>query len=76
MTSVIALAAVGLFVAGMITGITALVSVAIRREDKSLTLTSAATGPVTRAGRLMTGAHVRAPRQWHTHTAGGDPDAR
>ncbi len=76
MTSVIALAALGLFIAGMVTGIAALVSVAIRREDKNFTLTSAATDPVTRAGRLMNGAHVRAPRSWHTHTAGGDPDAR
>ncbi len=76
MTSMIALAAIALFVAGMITGITALVSVAIRREDKRLTLTGAATDPVTRAGRLMNGAHVRTSHPWHTHTAEGDPDAR
>ncbi len=76
MTSMIALAAIGLFVAGMVTGITGLVSVAIRREEKSLTLTGAASGPVTRAGRLVNGVHVRAARPWHTNPAGGDPDAR
>jgi len=76
MTSLIALA-VGLFAAGMVTGITGLVSVAIRREEKSLTLTSAATGPVTRAGRWMNGVGVRGPRRpWYAHPAGGDPDAR
>jgi len=76
MTSPIALAAIGLFVAGMITGIIGMVSVAIHREEKSLTLTSGATGPVTRAGRLLNGVHVRPARPWHTHPAGGDPDAR
>jgi len=76
MTSMIALAAIALFIAGMITGITGLVSVAIRREDKSLTLTSATSDPVAWAGRLMNGVHVRAGRPWHTPPAGGDPDAR
>ena len=77
MTSLIALAAIGMFVAGMIAGIIGLVSVAIRREEKSLTLTSAATDPVTQAGRWVNGVYVRAQRRpWYTHPAGGDPDAR
>jgi len=76
MTSPIALAALGLFVAGMVTGIIGIVSVAIHREEKRLTLTSAATDPVTRAGRLLNGVYVRAARPWYSHPAGGDPDAR
>ena len=35
---------------------------AIRREEKNLTLTTEATDPVTRAGRWVNGVHVRAPR--------------
>jgi len=76
MTSPVALAAIALFVAGMITGIIGMVSVAIHREEKSLTLTSAATDPVIRAGRLLNGVHVRSARPWYTRPAGGDPDAR
>jgi len=60
MATLIALAAIGLFIAGAATGIIGVVSVAIRREDKNLTLTSQATDNVTRAGRWLTGAHVRA----------------
>ena len=77
MASLIVPGAICLFVAGMVTGITGMVTVAIRREEKNLTLTSAATGPVTRAGRWVNGVHVRAPRRpWYTHQAGGGPDAR
>ncbi len=77
MASLIALAAIGLFVAGVIAGIIAVVSVAIHREEKNLTLTSAVTDPVTQAGRWVNGMHVRAPRRpWYRYPAGGDPDAR
>jgi hypothetical protein len=77
MASLIVLAAIGLFVAGVIAGIIGVVSVAIHREEKILTLTSAATDPVTQAGRWVNGMHVRAPRRpLYTHPAGGDPDAR
>ncbi len=77
MASLIALAAFGLFASGVIAGITGMVSMAIHREEKSLTLTSAATDPVTQAGRWVNGMHVRAPRRpWYGHQAGGDPDAR
>lgn len=76
MASLIVPTAIGLFVAGMIAGIIGLVSVAIHREEKNLTLTSAATDPVTQAGRWVNGMHVRAPRRpWYGHQAGGDPDA-
>lgn len=76
MASLIVPAAIGLFVAGMIAGIIGMVSVAIHREEKNLTLTSAATDPVTQAGRWVNGMHVRAPRRpWYGHPAGGDPDA-
>ena len=61
MASLIALAEIGLFAAGVIAGIVGVVCVAIRREEKNLTLTSGATDPVTRAGRWVNGLHVRAP---------------
>ena len=60
MATLIALAAIGLFLAGAATGIIGVVCVAIRREDKNLTLTSQPTDRVTRAGRWLNGAHVRA----------------
>jgi hypothetical protein len=63
MTALIAFTAIGLFVAGACTGIIGVVSVAIHREDKHLTLASAATSHVERAGRRLTGVHVRAPRR-------------
>ena len=61
MTALIAFTALGLFTAGVVAGIIGLVSVAIHREEKDLTLTSGATGHVTRAGRRLTGVGVRAP---------------
>jgi hypothetical protein len=63
MALLIALAAIGLFAAGVIAGIVGVVSVAIRREEKNLTLTSEATDPVTRTGRRLNGVYVRAPRR-------------
>ena len=59
MTALIALAALCLFTAGALAGIIGLVAVAIRREDRNLTLTSQAPDTVTRAGRRLTGLHVR-----------------
>ena len=50
MATLTALAAIALFIAGAATGIIGVVCVAIRREDKNLTLTSQATDNVTRAG--------------------------
>ena len=58
----IALAAIGLFAAGVIAGIADVVSVAIRREEKNLGLTSEATDAVARAGRWVNGVYVRAQR--------------
>ena len=63
MAALIALAAVGLFAAGATAGIIGVVCVAIRREDKNLTLTSQATDHVTRAGRWLNGVGVRAPHR-------------
>jgi hypothetical protein len=62
MAALIAIAALGLFAAGAIAGIIAVVSLAVRREERNLTLTSAAPDNVTRAGRLLNGVYVRAPR--------------
>jgi hypothetical protein len=63
MAALIALAAVGLFAAGATAGIIGVVCMAIRREDKNLTLTSQATDHVTRAGRWLNGVGVRAPHR-------------
>ena len=60
MATLIALTATGLFIAGAATGVIGVVCLAIRREDKNLTLTSQPTDRVTRAGRWLNGAHVRA----------------
>ena len=62
MTALIALAALGLFAAGVTAGIIGVVSVAIRREEKNLTLISEPPDHVTRAGRWLNGVFVRAPR--------------
>jgi hypothetical protein len=63
MTTLIASAALCLFAAGACTGIIGVVSVAIRREEKNLTLTSEATSHLTRAGRWLNGVGVRAPHR-------------
>jgi hypothetical protein len=59
MTALIALTAVSVFAAGII----GVVSLAIRREEKNLTLTGEAPGHLTQAGRWLNGLHVRAPRR-------------
>jgi hypothetical protein len=62
MAALIALA-LGTFALGAAAGITSVVSVAVRREDKNLTLTCDAPDPITLAGRRLTGAYARAPRR-------------
>lgn len=63
MALLIALAAIGLFAAGVTAGIVGVASMAIRREEKNLTLTSQTTDPVTLTGRRVNGVYVRAPRR-------------
>ena len=63
MYTLISFAAIGLFGTGAAAGIIGVVVVAIRREEKNLTLTSAATDHVTRAGRWLNGVGVRMPRR-------------
>jgi hypothetical protein len=63
MTALIAVAAIGLCAVGVFTGIIGAASVAIRREEKSLTMTSEATGKVLRVGRWVNGVYVRVPRR-------------
>jgi len=63
MATLIVLAAIGLGAAGVLAGIVGVVSVAIRREEKKLTLTGVATGSVVRLGRRLNGLYVRAPRR-------------
>jgi hypothetical protein len=60
MAGLIALA-VGVFAAGIVAGVIAVVTVAIRREERNLTLTSGPTDTVTRAGRWLNGVGVRTP---------------
>ena len=71
MAALIALAAVGVFAAGIATGVIALVSVAIRREERNVTLISGAPDNVARAGRWLNGVHVRTLRR----TAAADRQA-
>jgi nitrate reductase gamma subunit len=61
MAALIALAAICLSAAGVVAAIIGMVAVAIRREDRNLTLTSEAPDTVTRVGRWLTGLYVRAP---------------
>jgi hypothetical protein len=63
MTTLLAFAALCLFAAGGCTGIIGVVCVAIRREERHLTLTGEATSHVTRAGRLLNGVGVRGPHR-------------
>ena len=63
MAALIALAALGLFAIGVVAGIIGVVSLAIRREERNFTLTSAASDNVTRAGRWLNGLYVRVPRR-------------
>jgi hypothetical protein len=61
MAALIALVAVCIFAVGVVAGIIGVVAVAIHREERNLTLTSAAPGQVARAGRWLNGLYVRAP---------------
>ena len=63
MAALIALVAICLFAASVVAGIIGVVAVAIRREERSPTLTSQAPDSMTRAGRRLTGLYVRAPRR-------------
>lgn len=61
MAALLALLAICLFAAGAAAGIIGVVALAIRREERNLTLTSAAPGQVASAGRWLNGLYVRAP---------------
>jgi hypothetical protein len=61
MAALIALAAIGLFAAGIFAGVIAVVSIAIRREERNRTLASGPTDAMTWAGRGLNGVYVRAP---------------
>jgi len=60
----IALAAISLLAATVSAGLVVVVSVAVRKEDRNLTLTSQATGNLTRMGRRLTGVHVVRPASY------------
>ena len=63
MAALIALTVIGLCAAAVFAGIIAVVSMAVRREENNLTLTSEATSTVMRVGRWLNGVYVRAPRR-------------
>lgn len=62
MAALIAIATVSLLAVVVIAGTIGVVSLAIRREDRNLTLTSEASDTVTRLTRRLNGVYVRAPR--------------
>jgi hypothetical protein len=66
MAILIALAAISLLAGAVSAGLVVVVSVAVRTEDRNFTLSSQATGNLTRMGRRLTGVHVLrpAPRHW------------
>lgn len=70
MATLIVLAVIGVFIAGVIFSSIGMVSIAIRREEKNLALTIEASDHLTRAGRWLNGVHVRMPRS--TADAGWD----
>ncbi len=67
MVALIAVAALGLFAAGVAAGFVGVASLAIRREEKNfiltgkVSLTDEATDTVTRGGRWLNGVYVRTP---------------
>jgi hypothetical protein len=67
MAALIALLGVCLLVGGVAAGIIGVVAVAIRREERNLTLTSAAPGQVASAGRWRTGNHSAAGNYAPSH---------
>ena len=58
MTIPITLTAISLFAAAVLAGLIGVVSVAIRKEDKNLTLATTAPGNLTRVVRWFTGLYV------------------
>jgi hypothetical protein len=70
----IALAAISLLAAAVSAGLIVVVSVAVRKEDRNLTLTGQATGNLTRMGRRLTGVHVLRPARQHFSRPADDAD--
>jgi hypothetical protein len=62
MATLTALGAIGTLIAGVIAAAIGMMSVAIRREEKNLSLTRPAPDQLTRAARWLNGAYTRAPR--------------
>jgi hypothetical protein len=63
MAALIALAAIAVFAAGIFAGVIGVATLAIRREERNLTLTSGSTDTVTRAGRWLNAVYVRSPHR-------------
>jgi hypothetical protein len=66
MAALIAVVAICLLAAGVAAGIIGVVTIAIRREERNLTLTSQAPDNITRTGRWLNGLSVRAGRSTAT----------
>jgi len=58
MTVAVTLTAISLFVAAVLAGLIGVMSVAIRKEDKSLALATKAPDNLSRVARWLTGLHV------------------
>ena len=63
MATLIAVAAIGAFISGLIAAGIGIVSVAIRHEEKNRTLIRGVPGQLTGAARRLNGVYVRAPGQ-------------
>ncbi|GEM_PF-4645153 len=59
-----AIALLAIFLGGVVSGVIVLVSLAIKREDRRLSLSRAETGFVTRGARVLTGVGSRGERIW------------
>jgi hypothetical protein len=73
MVTLTALGAIGTLIAVVTAAAIGMMSVAIRREEKNLSLTRAAPDRLTRAARWLNGAYVRAPRPTAAADRGRQP---
>lgn len=72
MTGVIVIMAVPLFLAGVVIGVFAAVAVAVRREDRSYSLTGDAPGRLTKYARYLNGL-IRPDLDGELFPRHGDP---
>jgi hypothetical protein len=59
-----AIALLAIFLGGVVFGVIVIVSLAIKREDRRLSLSRKETDPITRGARILTGVGSRGDRIW------------